>query len=267
MDDKVKAIIRESIERLINESASETKIRASFGIHQAKVHFVPIKYRVMGGILQSLNIKFGNFIEQLIALVVESDRNVEALPISGKKIPLAMTPRTDALIDQYITQRQLPDSPDRCDDHFNELLRAIIEIETTANPEEKQSITKDVDALFRTKSGERVIYLEIKYNDDHDTGKFVDINRKLLKTYAGLVNHLEVSSVEDLTPLLYYFNPTKRYGPIYTPSSNIYRGAQLFVEFFEMDYSDIDQQLRNIGDDEEILAIFDGIYQRIRHSE
>ncbi len=265
MDENVRAIIRESVKQLINESASEAKIRKSFETHREKVHFVPIRYRVMGGILQSLNIKFGNFIERMIALVIESDDNVEALPSSGSKIPLAMTARTDSLIDQYITQRQLPDSPDQCDDLFSELMHDIIAIEVSAGPDEKQVVTKDIDALFRTKDDGRVIYLEIKYNDDHDTGKFVDINRKFLKTYAGLVNHLRVVDAQELTPLLYYFNPTKRYGPIYTPSSNIYRGDRLFEEFFSIKYSDIDRQLRDIGNDEEILGIFDQLYHRVRH--
>ena len=46
-----------------------------------------------------------------------------------------------------------------------------------------------IDALFQPNE-ESYVYVEIKYNDDHDTGKFVDINRKFIKTYAGLVNDL-----------------------------------------------------------------------------
>lgn len=193
----------------------------------------------MGGLLQSLNIKFGNFIEKLIALIVERDANVEALPASGKKVRFSMMAETDALIDQYITGRQLPSSPDRCDELFESLLEEIIRIENQGS-ENKQTITKDVDALFKTCSGQ-IIYLEIKYNDDHDTGKFVDINRKFIKTYAGLVNHLSVTNIMELKSIIYYLNPVKRYGPIYTPSTNIYRGAQLFDEYFETAFSDIDR--------------------------
>ena len=93
-----------------------------------------------------------------------------------------------------------------------------------------------------------IIYLEIKYNDDHDTGKFVDINRKFIKIYAGLVNHLAKKDVRKLKPILYYFNPTKKWGPIYTPTSNIYRGSQLFDEFFETKFTDIESYLRNLGE-------------------
>ena len=87
--------------------------------------------------------------------------------------------------------------------------------------ESKQTIVKDVDALFAAKTG-IIIYLEIKYNDDHDTGKFVDINRKFIKTYAGLANHLNINSADELKPILYYFNPLKRWGPIYVPTKNVY---------------------------------------------
>lgn len=111
----------------------------------------------------------------------------------------------------------------------------------------------------------QIVYLEIKYNDDHDTGKFVDINRKFIKTYAGLVNYLGITDTTQLKPILYYFNPVKRWGPIYTPSTNVYRGAQLFDEHFETAFADIDAYLRNLGDDEDIIAIFDDLYQLVRY--
>lgn len=109
------------------------------------------------------------------------------------------------------------------------------------------------------------MYVEIKYNDDHDTGKFVDINRKFIKTYAGLVNDLGIEDMNQLKPILYYLNPTKRYGPIYVPSSNIYRGAKLFDEYFETEYEDIDKYLRDIGDDPDILRMFDEFYNKVRN--
>ncbi len=174
-----------------------------------------------------------------------------------------MRAETDGLVDQYITARQLPGSPDKCDDLFRVLLTDIVKLETQPGGS-KQTITKDVDALFQTSTGQTV-YLEIKYNDDHDTGKFVDINRKFIKTYAGLVNHLGIKNPAQLKPLIYYFNPTKRWGPIYTPSGNIYRGAQLFDEYFETKFSDIDSYLRNLGDDENVIAIFDELYKKIRY--
>ncbi len=264
MDEDVRAIVRTAIRTIIDQTISERNIQRSVALHKEKIHFIPPQYRVLGGLLQSLNIKFGNFIEKLIALVVDYDTKVSALPESGKKIPLSMTAETDSLIDEYITSRQLPDSPDGCDEVFQELLNRILSIERDS-PAPKQTITKDVDALFQV-GGKQSVYVEIKYNDDHDTGKFVDINRKFIKTYAGLINRLEVTDVHALRPVLYYLNPVKRYGPIYVPSSNIYRGAQLFDQYFEIPFDEIDRYLRMLGSDEEIVAVFDNLYNKVRYN-
>lgn len=262
MDDSVQEIFREAIIKIIQETASPRSIKKLRQIHENKVHFVPAQYRVLGGLLQSLNIKFGNFIEELFALIAEKDPKIETLPLSGKHVLFSMTAQTDSLIDQYITERQLPNSPDSCDQPFSDLLNHIINIENNST-NHKQVITKDVDTLFQTPSGQ-IIYIEIKYNDDHDTGKFVDINRKFIKTYAGLVNKLDIKNQNQLKPILYYFNPKKRWGPIYVPSSNIYRGAQLFDEFFTTNFSDIELYLRNLGNDDSIISIFDRLYRQIR---
>ena len=80
-----------------------------------------------------------------------------------------------------------------------------------------------------------------------------------------MVNELGIDDENQLRPILYYFNPTKRYGPIYVPSSNIYRGARLFNEYFEIKYEDVDNYLRQIGEDPEILQMFDDMYERVRN--
>lgn len=260
----IKDSVKDAITEIINYTFSKENVNRVRQVHEAKIHFVPTRYRILGGLLQSLNIKFGNFIERLIALVIERDPKVESLPLSGKREKLFMSAETDALIDRYITSRQLPESPDQCDELFKDLLQKIIHLERTTKGQ-KQAITKDIDALFKLAS-DQIVYLEIKYNDDHDTGKFVDINRKFIKTYAGLVNALEIENVEDLKPILYYFNPVKRWGPIYVPSSNIYRGSQLFDAFFETRFQDIDNYLRQLEDDEEVIRIFDDLYKLIRYT-
>ncbi len=161
-----------------------------------------------------------------------------------------------------MTMRQQPGSSDLCDDDFRLLISEIFDNERVKQLP-KVSVIKDIDALFQTSSGE-IVYLEIKYNDDHDTGKFQDINRKFLKTYAGLVNLLEIDGPAKLTPILYYFNPVKRWGPVYIPSSNIFRGSQLFDKYFAMNFADVDADLREISNDQLILAKFDTLHRRIR---
>ncbi len=266
MNNQVRGVIRLTVLEMLKESTSKENIKQMTEKHIDKVHFIPIRYRILGGILQGLNIKFGNFIEKLVGNLVEIDQNINTLPDSGKKIRLFFTPETDALIDSYITHRQLPNSPDNCTDLFDELLNHILEIESLAKDEERQGIVKDVDGLFQTKNG-LMVYTELKYNDDHDTGKFADINRKFIKTWAGLAVRLKISNPNELFPIIYYFNATKRYGPIHTPSRNIMRGPQLFDAFLESDYKEVDRYLHEIGEDPAILKIFDDLSNQIRNME
>lgn len=266
MSDQVKQVIHRTVSDMLANSMSEKNIRKITEKHIEKVHFVPIRYRVIGGILQGLNIKFGNFIEQLLRNIVEMDAKVKVMPDSGKKIRLFFTPKTDALIDSYITERQLPNSPDDCSQAFSILLDKILEIEHCAANEQRQGIVKDVDGLFQIDDG-LMVYTELKYNDDHDTGKFADINRKFIKTWAGLAVRYRIQSKDELLPILYYFNPTKRYGPIYIPSHHIMRGPQLFERFLHISYTEVDRYLAEIGDDPDILAIFDKMYEMIRNQK
>lgn len=264
MSDQVKQIIRRTVSEMLADSISEQNIRRMVEKHTGKVHFLPIRYRVIGGILQGLNIKFGNFIERLLRNIVEMDTRIKVMPDSGKKIKLFFTSATDSLIDGYITERQSPTSPDDCSEAFSRLLDKILEIEHAASDAQRQGTIKDVDGLFQT-DDRLMVYTELKYNDDHDTGKFVDINRKFIKTWAGLAVRYRIQSKHELLPILYYFNPTKRYGPIYIPSSNIMRGPQLFDRFLNVSYADVDRYLAEIGDDPDILAIFDKMYQMVRN--
>lgn len=263
MTEEIKAVIKKTILDLINQSASDRNVLKMLRKHEDKVHFIPIKYRILGGILQGLNIKFGNFIEDLLSNLVEIDNNVDAMEESGKKIRLFFTHQTDALIDSYITNRQLPESPDDCTSQFDELLDQIISIESKAVAKDRQGIVKDIDGLFRTKTG-HMVFTEIKYNDDHDTGKFADINRKFIKTWAGLAVRYNITDKQQLIPIIYYFNSTKRYGPIHTPSRNIMRGPQLFDKFLETKYCDVDSYLSDISEDLEIIALFDDLYKKVK---
>jgi hypothetical protein len=262
MPTDIKPIIRNAVEDSIRGSTTPLKLAEDYNKHKEKIHFIPIKYRVLGGVLQSLNIKFGNFIEKLLDEIVDSDSKVKAHSLSGKKVKLQYTQDTDSLIDQYISRRQRPESPDKCDEEFSDLLSEIKKIETKNI--QKMTVKKDIDALFYA-SEKQPVYVEVKYNDDHDTGKFVDINRKFLKTYAGIYNLLPEKERDHLVPYIYYFNPKKRWGPTYTPSTNIKRGRQLFEDFFEIRFEDVDECLRGIGDDPDIVKIFDNIYEKIRY--
>ncbi len=261
---KVKNIITDAVLRLLDKTMSDNKIRAITKKHDVKVHFVPIRYRIFGGLLQSLNIQFGNFIEVLMHQVVEREKHLEIIKdISGRKnVPLILTTDTDSLVDHFISDRQ-NNNDNKLNEKFQNLLKNIILAQKSET--ETTKAKHDVDVLFKDKRTSIFYYLEIKYNDDHDTGKFADINRKFIKTYAGLVKSLDIQDVSRLKPILYYLTPKVMKGNIYIPEeNNIYRGEKLFKEFFTLNYSDLDGYLKNISEDKDTIKIFDDLYKKIR---
>jgi len=263
---EIKQIIKDSVIKLLDNTTAEEKIEKIIEKHGVKAHFIPVRYRIFGGLLQSLNIQFGNFIEVLMHRIVEEEKQLEIISdISGKKnVPLSLTEQTDTLIDRFITSRQ-NNNDNRLEDKFADLLKEIVANQAS----DTNLITNkhDVDVLFRDKRSGIIYYVEIKYNDDHDTGKFVDINRKFIKTYAGLVKKLDIESCSQLMPILYYFNKKIMKGNIYVPEGkHIYRGNKLFDEFFTIKYDELDSCLKNVSEDKEIVDIFDNLYKKIRYS-
>jgi len=266
-NNKIKKLIKESVLKLISNTTADAKIEKIIGKHEVKTHFVPIRYRIFGGLLQSLNIQFGNFIEVLLQGIIAEEKQLEIIDeISGKKnVPLPLAEETDSLIDHFISDRQ-NNNDSKLIEKFEQLLKNII-----ANQQSAQNLvtTKhDVDVLFRDKRNGIYYYVELKYNDDHDTGKFVDINRKFIKTHAGLVKKLGIKNTKQLKPILYYLNRKIMKGNIYVPEEMyIYRGEKLFKEFLTMKYDDLDGYLKNVSEDKEIVEIFDNLYEKIRYGK
>mgnify|MGYP000715850792 FL=1 len=145
--------------------------------------------------------------------------------------------------------------------NFNNLISNINKNES--DPSNKIAYFKhDVDILFRDKSTDIYYYVEIKYNHDHDMGKFVDINRKLLKTYAYLQR--ELGNDKILKPILFYFNNKKMKGNIYLPESQIiYRGKRFFDSFTNIKYEDMDSYMKNISESPETIQAFNDLYKKI----
>jgi hypothetical protein len=69
MSEQIKNIIYKTVLEMLKESTSGSNIKDMLEKHTEKIHFIPIRYRIIGGIIQGLNIKFGDFIELLIIRV------------------------------------------------------------------------------------------------------------------------------------------------------------------------------------------------------
>lgn len=114
------------------------------------------------------------------------------------------------------------------DREYHNLLTSL---KTNINKGKFIKSSHDIDLLFKDKKDNKIYYVEIKYNDDHDTGKFIDINRKFLKTYCYLLNE-ELGVNTEIIPILFYFNNKIMKGNIYLPEKEvIYRGRRFLSNF------------------------------------
>ncbi len=267
MQDNIKSYIKKAISDLIRNTTSKDKIGSLIKKHMIKIHFTPIRYRIFGGLLQSMNIQFGNFIEKLLHIIVENEKDLNIhKEISGtRNIKLPMTKKSENLIDNYITNCQNNSyRENELLENFNQLISKCLEIEQTDEVKEI-SIKHDIDVLFFDDS-QKYYYLEVKYNDDHDTGKYADINRKFIKSYIGICNILNIYNITEFKPILYYLTKKRMKGNIYLPEQEIiYRGDKLFNKFFQIKYTHLDELLTNIGDDKDIIELFDNLYKNIRY--
>ena len=265
MENILDKIMKKSIAIMIETSGSEKKIKQLKKKHEKKIHFIPIKYRIFGGIMQSMNIKFGNFIEEAIhQILLENPSNEILEDYSGKRSnKFYISEKTENLIDTYITDCEVNLYTDEgLKEKYEKLLEQIIKNESDKTLKTIK-FQHDVDVLFKDKNENMVYYVEIKYNDDHDTGKFIDINRKLLKTYAYLVRELKIFDKNKFRPMLFYFTNKRMKGNIYIPENEIYRGKRFFNKYTRIKYEDLENYMLNISENPETIKQFNDMYNRI----
>lgn len=258
-------VMKKSIEIMISNAGSNKKINKLKKKHEKKIHFIPIKYRVFGGIIQSMNIQFGNFIEEAIHQILLANKNNEIIEkYSGKRSnKFCISKKTERLIDQYITDCETHTYSEREQKiNYNKLLEMIVENEKNETLE-TINFKHDVDVLFKDNISGITYYVEIKYNDDHDTGKFVDINRKVLKTYAYLVRELKIYDKDKFRPMLFYFTNKRMKGNIYIPENEIYRGSRFFDKYTTINYSDLENYMLNISENKETIKQFNNMYDKV----
>lgn len=262
MSRNIDEMIKEAIGEII--SKSEGKIDSLGEKHEHKIHFIPQRYRVFGGMLQSMNIQFGNFIEKLMELIIESDgKYAIERKYSGKKSnSFKLSKYNNDIVDEYIAQCQVNNYDDIVlSNKFVDLLKDIVKNRKIGTMYDHKH---DIDILFKDKKKGTIYYLECKYNDDHDTGKFVDINRKFIKTYAYLVKEYDIDDFSKIVPILFFFTNNRKKGNIYVPEkSNIYRGERFFKNFLSLSYATVDQYLTNVSESPQTIQQFDDLYQKI----
>ena len=260
MKNDLENIIIKAVSNIIENSISNKKIKKLKEKHDKKMHFIPKRYRVFGGLLQSMNIQFGNFIEELMTLIISSENKFKILEeYNGKKNNKFYLSDTNIKrIDDYIAKCQYEHTADLKKEF--RLLKNEILNDKGANFIE---VKCDTDLIFY--NNENIYYFEVKYNDDHDTGKFVNINKKFITTYAVIATELKNKKYkETVIPILFYFTNKKMKGNNYIPEeTNIRRGKRFFDEFLSIKYDDLEKCLSNISENKKNIKIFDELYQKI----
>lgn len=261
--DRIHQLIKETMLHMVDDVSIIPKIIKIFGRQKERAHFMPLRYRVYCSLLQSFNIQFGNFVEVLLQKLIEQEDHLEVIKgfSSERNVCFVLTDKTNSLIDSYISDRH-NNNDNQILIKFESLMHDIV---TTQYINEKLiSVAYDVDVLFKDKRSDIYYYIEIKYDDGHDTGKFVDINRKFIKTYAGLIRALSITDMSQLKPILYYFTKKRIKDNIYLPEeSYIYRGDKLFNEFLTIKYEYLINLLIGVSESQETTEIFDGLYDKI----
>lgn len=261
MDRSIIDSILNSVDNILATSASREKLNNIYKRNVQKPHFIPIRYRILGGILQSMNIQFGNFLENVISNIVAINKDNDLLPESGKKnLNFKQSRKATEYIDRYIadcqsniySDKEIKMSFDKCLANIRKLV--------LKGPFD--TIKHDIDLFFYSKLHGVYIYCEIKYNDDHDTGKFVDINRKFLLTFSILTAKYGA----QIWPYIFYFTPKRMKGNPYIPECNIFRGGKFFEQFTAVEYTNIDESFKNISKSLEIDKKFNALAHNILYN-
>ncbi len=76
---EIQSILTISVKKLLDNSIKDNKIHSLQKKHDLKLHFIPYRYRIFGGLLQSMNIQFGNFLEKVIAEILARNSDLQIL--------------------------------------------------------------------------------------------------------------------------------------------------------------------------------------------
>lgn len=239
-------LISESLDKAVWGAFEAPNVERVRRKNASKTHFIPLGVRVFSGVVQAMNIRYGNFIQAFMNALVARESNLELHPSSGRRVDFEIPGLLDTVVDSYIMQRKRSDSDDPSEEYLS--MR-----KSWLDAERDSLITSpnDIDLLFRDASGQ-MTYVELKFNDDHDTGKHPDIFRKILKT--GLA--IEVQVQEPVLPCVYFFNSGERNLVRFLPDEQRLFGADFFKRYLTVEYEDVADALSKVSSDTAVQKRF-----------
>ena len=238
--EEIRSLIEQRIEELISRSERELlgtrKSSLVFRHTRKRCHFMGPELRILGGYLQSLNIRFGGEIESILEEIVTrlSLRGLTKFSIveeynRQRNLRLEIEKACYERIDAYTRGGLIRHRPNELRSKFIRLLDILFDYQ---NREEGNFIpgNYDVNLLMRDEERDVFYLVEIKYCDDHDTGKYRNIIRKFLYTFAGLIRELRIRDRNRFIPIIYYFEDGLiKYENIFlVEGENVLRGRQFF---------------------------------------
>ena len=251
-------LIAESLEKAVWGAFNKDNIDRVRRKNLSKTHFIPLGVRVFSGVVQAMNIRYGNFIQVLLNALVARETSLQIHAESGRRIDFLVPGVVDAVVDSYIAQRKRSSDDDASGDYH--AMRESWEVAARTNIIQAPN---DVDLLFRDSNG-RLTYVELKFNDDHDTGKHPDIFRKVIKT--GLA--IEVRVDEPVYPCVYFFNPGERNLVRFLPDGQRFFGEAFFERYLTVEYKTVAAALANVSNRSDVKAKFvKFFYETVGNSE
>jgi hypothetical protein len=254
---KVNELIEKALEDTVWSAFSQSAIERVAKKNSTKVHFIPVGVRVFSGVVQSLNIRYGNFIQALMGNLVKHESTLALHELSGKKVDFRVSGNVDIEVDKYMGIRKQGTDSGLDSDYQNFRERW----KSTNKVDKLNKAPNDIDLLFTDKDNQ-LVYVELKFNDDHDTGKHPDIYRKVLKT--GLAIEQLVS--KPVLPCVYYFNAGQRNLTSYLPSTQRFSGADFFEKYLTVDYSLVASRLKHLSETDEVKARFQALAESVLFS-
>ncbi len=247
---RVNELIKQALEDTVWSAFSQDAIDRVAKKNSTKVHFIPVGVRVFSGVVQALNIRYGNFIQALMGKLVEHEHSLTLHELSGKKVDFHVSGNVNIEVDSYMGVRKQGSESSLNSDYQNFRKRWG----SAAKAEKLLKAPNDVDLLFTDKNNQ-LVYVELKFNDDHDTGKHPDIYRKVLKTGLAIEQLLS----KPVLPCVYYFNPGQRKLVSYLPESQRFSGSEFFEKYLTVDYSLVANRLMHLSETDEVKARFQAL--------